>query len=179
MLDTVALVAKSVMGVLLVVAGASKLADLTSFAAAIRLFLPHQIALRELRLVGATIALSEFAIGAASLSRPTTGWLNGLVLALSCGFLVISTLGYVFHRGRSCRCFGALSKRRFDALGIVRSLALVAISLISTRPVSAAVVDVNFTESFLLALVGVLVGLGAFTAAQSLSLGIRYGLVKR
>lgn len=179
MIDTITLGAKSLLAVMFLVAGGAKLADLTSFAAAVRLFLPHRIALHQLRAIAGTAASSELVIGAASLSRPTTKWVNGIVFAAACVFVVISILGYVFNRGRSCRCFGALSKREFNTAGILRSLAIGAVAFASMRSVRPSFVDISLAGSLLLLFVGVLLALAAFTAAQSLSLGIRYGLVKR
>ena len=115
------LACKTAIAVLLVAAGGAKLADRRGFAASVRLFLPGPAAPRLHRAVALGIAGGEIAVGAASLSSPRARWLNLVVLAICCGFVAVSAAGYRWHRGRSCRCFGALSRRRFNLAGLGRS----------------------------------------------------------
>src|SRR5665811_1289113 len=116
------LACKAVVAVLLVAAGGAKLADLPGFAASVSLFLPGTTARRPARTVAAGIAAGEIMAGAASLSSPRASWLNLVVLAICCGFVAVSAAGYRWHRGRSCRCLGALSRRRFNLAGLGRSV---------------------------------------------------------
>ncbi len=60
---------KAVVAVLLAAAGGAKLADLSGFAASVRLFLPGGLAARSLTIATA-LAGGEVAVGAASLSSP-------------------------------------------------------------------------------------------------------------
>lgn len=175
--ETFALVAKSLLAVMLLVAGGSKLADLASFAAAVRLFVPRRVGWDVVRRIAAGVAMSEVVLGVGSLSWPSAGWVNLLVLAFACGFVAISLAGYVFHRGRSCRCFGALSKRKFDAAGVLRSIGIGGVAAISTYRVGPTLVNVGTSDGLLLFLAGSLVALAAFTAARSLNMGRREGLV--
>jgi hypothetical protein len=127
--------AKAGLAVLLLVAGAAKLAGLDGFAATVRLFVPAGLRRRPRwlpRLIALTVALGELGLGGASLAAPAAGWLNLAVLAAGGGFVVVSVIGYARHRGRSCRCFGALSQRRFDLAGLARSAAVLALAGLAT-----------------------------------------------
>ena len=64
---------------------------------------------------------AELALGGASLAFPAVWPLSVAVLAAAASFAVVSGLGFAFHRGRSCRCFGALSRRTFDRAGLARA----------------------------------------------------------
>lgn len=175
-MDAFALAAKALMAVMLAVAGGAKLADLDGFAGAVRLFVPR-VASDRVRWIAVAAATSELAVGVASLSWPTAGWLNPVVLALSCGFLAVSVHGYLFNRGRPCRCFGALSRRTFDVAGVLRNMAIVVVALVSLHKVRAALINVGVAQSILLLIMGLLISLAAFTAAHSINTGRRYGLV--
>jgi hypothetical protein len=166
--------AKTVLAVMLLVAGGAKLADLAGFAASVRLFAPRRLARSAsrrplLRRVALAVALAEVALGGASLTSPALGWLNPVVLAVGCVFVAVSGAGYAFHRGRSCRCFGALSQRRFDLAGIGRAVAVAAVAGLATVAVPASSVRLSLTDrGLLLAAAGLLVFV-AFTAARSLA----------
>ncbi len=120
-MDVVVLCAKTAVACLLIVAGGAKLSDPASFASTVRLFIPFRVAWPWLSALAVGVSLGELAVGLASLTLPAITALNALVFAIGCAFVAVSAMGYVFHRGRSCRCFGALSQRRFDAAGVVRS----------------------------------------------------------
>lgn len=169
-MDVLALVAKSLIAVMLLVAGGAKLADLSSFAAVVRLFVSFRVPRFGVRSIAYGIALAELTIGAFSLSWPAVGWLNPLVFVLACGFVAISCVGYAFHRGRSCRCFGALSKRKFDAMGILRSTVIAVVAGDAMSGVRPTLVGVDFVGSILLLLGGALAALAAFTAATALAI---------
>jgi hypothetical protein len=158
--------AKAGLAVLLLVAGAAKLAGLDGFAATVRLFVPAGLRRRPRwlpRLIALTVALGELGLGGASLAAPAAGWLNLAVLAAGGGFVVVSVIGYARHRGRSCRCFGALSRRRFDRAGIGRALIIAAVAAVPLAGLPASAV-----RGLLLAAAFVLAA-GAFTAARVLA----------
>ena len=115
MADIVALAAKCMLAVMLLAAGGAKLADLAGFAASVRRFTSPRIPGSVARWLAISIAVGEILLGGGSLASPGDGWLNPLVLALTCGFLAVSVVGFAFHRGQPCRCFGALSRRTFEA----------------------------------------------------------------
>jgi hypothetical protein len=134
--------AKAMLAVMLLVAGGAKLADRAGFAAAVRLFAPRRVAgsaaaLPLLRRAALAVALAELALGTVSLTTPALGWVNPVVLAVGCAFVLVSVAGYIFHRGRSCRCFGALSQRRFDLAGIGRAAMIAAVAGLATAVVPA------------------------------------------
>jgi hypothetical protein len=166
--------AKAALAVMLLVAGGAKLADLAGFAAAVRLFTPRRLAGSAsappvLRGAALAIALGELALGAASLTSPAVGWLNPVVLVVGCGFVAVSGYGYAFHRGRSCRCFGALSQRRFDMAGIGRAVVVAAVAGVACMGVPLSAVRLGLGgRGLLLAAAGLLAGI-AFTAARALA----------
>jgi hypothetical protein len=174
--------AKALLAVMLLVAGGAKLADLDSFAASVRLFLPRRhrsgaapapaglltsqaSALR----IAWTVALAELGLGGASLAAPAIGPLNLAVLAAACCFAAVSGIGFAFHRGRSCRCFGALSRRKFDLAGLARAGAVAALAGGAAVPVTPAAVALTPAGHGLLAAGSALIAFVAFTAARSLA----------
>lgn len=190
--------AKAVLAVMLLVAGGAKLADLDSFAASVRLFLPRRRPRRRATLRSASapapaarsappgelqllrsqlaarraaraVALGELALGAGSLALPAFRWLNAAVLAAGCCFAVVSGLGFAFHRGRSCRCFGALSRRRFDLAGLARSIAVAGLAALATVAVPASAAALTPAGHGLLLGGSALIAFVAFTAARSLA----------
>lgn len=167
------LAAKALLAVMLLVAGGAKLADLPGFAAAVRLLVPLRAPRAAFRAAAAAIALTELALGAASLSLPGLAWLNLAVLALACGFLTVSIAGYALRRGRSCRCFGALSNRKFDAAGIARSAVIAAAAGLAAVPLRPDLVAVSASARVLLLVAGALTAVAARSAARALGLASR------
>lgn len=163
-----ALGAKAALAVMLLVAGGAKLADLPGFAATARLFLPRRVRPAQLG-VARGVAVVELALGAASLSWPAAAWLNQAVLAAGCGFTAVAAVGYTFHRGRSCRCFGALSRRRFDLAGILRSLVIVATAVLATARVTPPAVALGAAARVLLLVASVLLAAASYAAARALA----------
>jgi methylamine utilization protein MauE len=168
-MEVLVLGAKSAVAALLLVAGGAKLADLASFASAVRLFAPRRASWAVLRAAALGIALAELALGAASLSSPAAAWPNRVAFAAGCAFVAVSGVGYAFHRGRSCRCFGALSQRKFDAAGIARSAVVAVVAAAAMAPVQPS--SVQLTAAARLALLGAaaLLAFVAFTAARALA----------
>ena len=169
-----ALGAKAAIAVLLLVAGGAKLADPAGFAVAIRLFVPAgapQRVLAGLPAVSAALALAELLTGAASLCWPAARWLNWLVLAFACGFVVAAVVGYARHRGRPCRCFGALTRRSFGVRTIGQALLIAAVAGLALRPARPGQLDLGLASHLLLFAAAGLLGLAAFTAARALAAG--------
>ncbi|MGO8961624.1 MAG: MauE/DoxX family redox-associated membrane protein [Streptosporangiaceae bacterium] len=170
----VTLGAKAAVAVLLLVAGGAKLADVAGFAAAIQLFVPARVSPRlrtRLPAASAALALTELLTGAASLCLPADRWLNWLVLALACGFVVVATVGYARHRGRPCRCFGALTRRSFGVRTLGQALLIAVVAGLAVRPVRTAQLDLGLAAHLLLLAAASLVTLAAFTAARALASG--------
>jgi hypothetical protein len=191
--------AKAVLAVMLLVAGGAKLADLAGFAASVRLFVPRSLAgpasslssvsrssvsrlpvsgppafwpassWSPVRWIALAVALAELALGGASLTSPAVGWLNPVILVVGCAFVAVSGAGYAFHRGRSCRCFGALSQRRFDLSGIGRAVVIAAVAGAATAAVPASSVRLGIADRGLLRAASCLIAFVAFTAARSLA----------
>lgn len=163
------LAAKSGLAVMLLVAGGAKLSDVRGASATVRLFLPTRA---PRGLIGPTvyaIVVLELALGLASLSLPAERWPNVVMIALACGFVVVSIYGFAFHRGRSCSCFGALSRRRFDGAAILRSLVISAAALVALGHVPAGEVNLSFVQHVLVLAVGILLVLVSVTASRALA----------
>jgi len=166
--------AKAILAVMLVVAGGAKLADLAGFAAAVRLFAPRRLAgsaaaQPALRRLALAVAVGELALGMISLSCPAAGWVNPVVAAAGGAFVGVSAAGYAFHRGRSCRCFGALSQRRFDRPGIARAILIAAAAGAALARVPAASVQLGPGDRLLLLAGACLTAFAACTAAGALA----------
>lgn len=168
-MDLLILGAKSALAMMLLTAGPAKLADLASFTATVRMFAPGLVSLPVVRAAALAIAVAEAALGVLSVSTPGAPWVNVAILALACAFLAVSAVGYLVFRGRSCRCFGPLSQRKFDAWGIVRAAAIVAVAVIAVTGVRPAAVDIPAAARLALLAIGLLVALTAYTAAKALS----------
>jgi hypothetical protein len=173
LLAVAALACKAAIAVLLVAAGAAKVADVAGFAGTVRLFLPAEISQAQVRAVAAVIAVTEIAIGAASLSSPLARWLNVAVLALCCGFVAVSAIGYARHPGRACRCFGALTGRAFTLAAISRA-ALIAIAAgFAAVPASAPLLRLGAAGRLGLLAGAALIAWSAYTAAAAIGAGRR------
>ncbi len=174
----IALACKAAIAVLLVAAGASKLADLPGFAATVRLFLPARARARDRsgpagpgRATAVAIAAGEIVIGAASLSSPSASWLNVAVLALCCGFVVVSAVGHVRYPGRACRCFGALTGRAFDRAAIGRAVLLAIAAALAAMPVSGPLLRLGAGGRLGLLAGAALIAWCALTAALAIGAG--------
>lgn len=166
-MDVVVLCAKTSVACLLIVAGGAKLSDPASFASTVRLFIPFRVAWPLLSAIAVGVSLGELAVGMASLTLPAITALNTIVFVVACAFVAVSALGYAFHRGRSCRCFGALSRRKFDAAGVLRSAIIAGIAAVALAHVGAAALQLDATARVLLFAAAGLLAAAAFTAAKA------------
>lgn len=168
-MDVVAYVAKVALCAVLLVAGGAKAADISGFATTVRLFLPRRrrVLGRLPRRIATATAAAEIAVGIASISAPGVAWLNAVVLVFASAFLAISGAGYAFYRNRSCRCFGALSRRRFDRSAVVRGAVLAALAVVVVvhqgRP------ELGVSNQSLLGIAGALLAFVAYAGARALS----------
>jgi hypothetical protein len=167
--DVLVLCAKTGLACLLIVAGGAKLSDPASFASTVRLFVPLRVAWPLLFAMAVGVSLVELAVGLASLTLPAITALNALVFAIACVFVAVSAMGYAFHRGRSCRCFGALSQRKFDATGVLRSAVIAGIAAVALAHVDASAFQLDATARVLLFAAAGLLAVTAFTAARARS----------
>jgi methylamine utilization protein MauE len=166
------LAARAGLAVLLLAAGGAKLAGTADFAGAVALFLPRW--LRQPgpdRAIAAAIAGLEIVAGAVSLAWPVLRWAGLLVLALAVGFTVVAAVGYARHRGRPCRCFGALTRRGFSLRSLVQAALITCAAVLALRAVPAADVDLSLTQRSLLLGAAAVLTLAAGTAARALSGG--------
>ena len=89
---------------------------------------------------------------------------------------MVASAGYVFRRGQSCRCFGALSGRKFDVAGVARNAAIAAVAAVPLVRVRPALTGVDQAQRTGLLLAGLLLALVAFTAARTMAVGREIGL---
>jgi len=164
------LAVKSALAMMLLVAGGAKLADLGGFTATVRMFVPWPALRATVRVAAAAIAVAEVAVGAASVSFPALRWVNPVVLALACGFAAVSAVGYARFRGRTCQCFGALSRRKFDAWGVARAAAIVAAAALAMTGVRPSAVQITAPARAGLLAAALVVALTAVTAARALAM---------
>lgn len=168
-MNVVSEASKAILCAVLLVAGGAKLADLSGFASTVRLFVPRYrwMLRRAPRIVAVGVAVAELVVGIMSLSLPHLRWPNVLVLCVAGAFVVVSTYGYAVHRNRSCRCFGALSQRRFDLGAVARSIVISTLAaVVVARP---AAIPLAAADEALLGLSAALLAFAAFTAARSLN----------
>ena len=168
-MDVVILGAKAAIAVTFLIAGSAKLADISGFTATMRLFLPWPVSRLAIRCSAVGIALSELLLGSFSLSSPSARWLNPMIFAATLLFVGVALLGYALHRGRSCRCFGALSERKFDALGIIRNVTIAVVAAAAMLSVPSPAINIDAPERVALAIGAMMVGLAAFTATRSIA----------
>jgi hypothetical protein len=164
---------KAGVAVLLLVAGAAKLADLAGFGSAVRLFLPAAWPARPAARITAAgalaVALTELALGLGSLGWPGAGWLNLAVLALTAGFVLVAAVGLAAHRGKSCGCLGTLSQRSFGWRGLAQAACIAAAAALATGHVRADNLRIDVTAQLLLLAAACVTALVAFTAARVIS----------
>ena len=122
------LTAKCILSAILLTAGGAKAADASGFAATVRSFVENAPQ-RCVSAIATAIVVVELLFGLSSLIFPAQLWLGAGVLATTCCFLIASLYGYARYPGQSCRCFGQLSSKKFDAPGILRSAVLVGLGL--------------------------------------------------
>ena len=167
----IALACKASLAVLLVTAGAAKLADLPGFAATVRLFLPVRTRSGSRHATATAVAAGEMVLGAASLSSPLASWLNIAVLALCCGFVAISAVGHARYPGRACRCFGALTGRAFSRAAVGRAGLLAIAAALAALPVSAPLLRLGAAGRLGLLAGAALIAWCGFTAAAAIGAG--------
>lgn len=159
--------AKAALAAVLLVAGGAKLAGLAGFASTVRLFAPRRVGQAAIRSAALAIAACELLLGALSLALPAAREANVAVFVLCCAFLATSVIGYARFRGYSCRCFGGLSRKKFDRAAVARSTALLALSSLALAPVRATYVQLGTAPKVLLLLGAAVLACAAYTAARA------------
>lgn len=170
-MTVISLSAKAILAVVLVVAGAAKAPELSSFTSTVRLFLPRAARLRSAHAVALAIVAAELLLGASSLMFPGERWIGLIVFAIACAFVLASVYGYAYHRDRSCTCFGALTSRRFDGLAIARSTGLAAVGAVAILNVKSSAVALTTVDRLLVLTSVAVVALASATASRTLLLG--------
>jgi len=112
-------------GLILIGAGAAKLADLAGFAVTLAgLGIPRRWATAAAR----SLALAEAGIGALGFAGVARTAVATATFALTLGFLAVTAAAARWRPQVRCRCFGALADSRFGKASLARGLALAAAS---------------------------------------------------
>jgi DoxX len=151
-------VARALLAVVIVVAGAAKLADTPGFQQTLRgLGAPGGL----VRTLSLSIPSLELGVGLLMLTGAWTSIADALLLALTSGFLVTSSVAVLRRVEVECRCFGQLGRSTFHLGTVRRAGGLFALSIAVV--VGDAVTEKTAAPSVSTALV-VLAGV-AFAAA--------------
>jgi uncharacterized membrane protein YphA (DoxX/SURF4 family) len=118
----VGVAARVVVGVILLVAGASKARDRTWPAAAARFGLPR----------AAAVALPwlELVLGGLLVAQVGGRWTSLVAMVLLAAFTVVVAIHVVRHDDVPCACFGSRSAAPVSGRTIVRNLAFVALAAV-------------------------------------------------
>jgi hypothetical protein len=163
------LCAKAAFAVILIIAGGAKLADLAGFAEVLRLLIGTRWPAPAYICIATGTAFAEVLLGCASLSFPAAKWVNLLALIAGCAFVIVSVTGLALHRGRSCNCFGALSRIKFDVQGVFRSVIFAVFALLAMIGVGPSAVRLGVTTQVLLLAAGAMLISVSFAAAKALA----------
>lgn len=164
------LAVKAFLALVLLLAGAAKLADRRDVASTVGLFLPTATPGRLVVAIATASGLVELGTGGASLVFPEARAVDLVVLGLTCAFVATSVSGHALHPGATCNCFGRLSGRTFGVAGIVRSVALAGLALLVVNFMPGSGDVRATTPSVILLVVGSgLVACATFTAAANLA----------
>jgi uncharacterized membrane protein YphA (DoxX/SURF4 family) len=116
---------RALLAVLLITAGAAKLADIRGFTTTLQALGVSVHSENVLRSTAFSIALIEVVVGLASIAGFLQSVINGLVLLLVVGFMLIVIFALRKAPYITCRCFGALSDSQFSAWSLVRNVLFV------------------------------------------------------
>ncbi len=124
MLQVFVLLMRTSLAVMLVAAGAAKLADTRSFALTLLgLGMPARQRLLT-QAVACAVPLLEVGLGLAIVSGLWPLLVNGAVLVLMCCFSAVVLIALHRKLNVACRCFGTLSDSQFSNKGLAHSLLL-------------------------------------------------------
>jgi hypothetical protein len=125
LIELAAYVLRAGLSLVLVVAGAAKLADRGGFRATlVGLGLPLPAA----RAVGVVFPGVEIAVGVAGLANLAPVATDAALVLLTATFVLVSAFGAAYRPSVKCRCFGALAASAFSRRGVFRSLVLVVLA---------------------------------------------------
>jgi uncharacterized membrane protein YphA (DoxX/SURF4 family) len=168
MTDAVLTVLQVTVGLVLVGAGATKLADRAGFAATLAgLGAPA----RPARVGATVVAVVEIGLGAACIAGIGGRPIHLLVFVLTLGFVAVTAAATRWRPQVRCRCFGALSESRFGSVTLTRGLVLATASgvvALAARPAEIAVFGP--ADTVLLIGFAVVFGVGCGAAATALDL---------
>jgi hypothetical protein len=131
MVDILVFFVRAVLGVVLIAAGAAKVADRGGFA---RTLLALGAPAKPIWLVqGLSLGLpaTELGLGLMLVTGLWSALLDGVVLGLMTMFSVVVVFALIQRPTVTCKCFGALTESAFTLAGLVRSLALTTLAVIS------------------------------------------------
>ncbi|HET8851681.1 MAG TPA: MauE/DoxX family redox-associated membrane protein [Ktedonobacteraceae bacterium] len=129
-LELVGLSARSFLAIVLIVAGAAKLADKANFSATLaRLGVSSHQETRSI--LALLLPISELALGLFVASGLWSGLANVAVLLVMLGFDGVTLYAIRRAPDTTCRCFGALSDTPFNQKTLLRNAVLTALAVIA------------------------------------------------
>lgn len=124
MLQIAVLLLRASLAIILLAAGAAKLADTRNFSTTlIELGVPTRRPLL-IRKIALFVPLVEVGLGMAIVSDLWPTIVDGAVLALMGSFSAVVIIALRKKLKVTCRCFGALSDSQFSSKGLIRSVGL-------------------------------------------------------
>jgi uncharacterized membrane protein YphA (DoxX/SURF4 family) len=120
-------VIRSALAAILVVAGSAKLSGIDSFARTLRAVKLGPA--KSSHAAAAIIALAEISLGVALVGSEPNLVVDVLVALLMAAFVVVAIRGARLDKPIACRCFGALTERRFGNAAITQASVLLLLAL--------------------------------------------------
>lgn len=129
MLQIAVLLLRAFLAIILLAAGAAKLADMRNFSTTlIGLGIPAWRPLL-IRGIALSVPLVEVVLGMAIVSNLWPTIVDSAVLVLMSSFSIVVIVALRKKLQVTCRCFGALSDSQFSSKGLLRSVGLTAAAL--------------------------------------------------
>jgi hypothetical protein len=131
-IELVTFIMRTLLAVVLIAAGAAKLADVPGFAASLKGLaapLPRQNE-KLIKDVAHAFPVVELSLGLLAIAAFWPTLINGaIVLVMSC-FTIVTLFAMRTATPVTCRCFGALSDVQFNRTGLLRSIVLTIMALL-------------------------------------------------
>jgi uncharacterized membrane protein YphA (DoxX/SURF4 family) len=162
------------LAVILIAAGAAKLASLTDFSSTlaqlsgISISTGRRVAL--IRSAAKLLAAGELASGLASLTGAIPRAIDAAVVALTLAFAIVAVYGFRTHSMLECRCFGSLTASRFGRGGVARAVALLgaAVVVLAVGAPEGVAWRTSPGAAAAIATLGILFGLCCATATRTI-----------
>lgn len=169
--EVLTLVARGGLAATLIVAGASKFADIHRFTQTLKSLGLSETRYHWTRVVAVAIPITESGVAALSVAGIWLLPVDVIVFALMTSFVVISAYAMYKVPGAVCRCFGALVDSRFGIRELVRNLVYFLVAVLVIWSDHAYSIQLNSTlDARVLLVVGYAIfGLAIVQASRTLA----------